>query len=219
MSTDRNRYLADMGFPIWVLRQRQALDPTADKNNKKLWSQLVTAVDQCTLCSLHKSRTQTVFGVGRRDADLLIIGEAPGAEEDRKGEPFVGRAGQLLDAMLSAVGFVRDDVYIANILKCRPPNNRDPRTEEATACTPYLEQQLSLIQPKVILALGRIAAQWLLQCDTPIGRLRGNVNQFGVQEIPLIVSYHPAYLLRSPLAKAKSWEDLVLVKQVLRKAK
>ena len=219
MSTDRDRYLADMGLPIWVLRQRQALDPTVDKNNKKIWSQLIATVDQCTLCSLHRSRTQTVFGVGRRDADLLIIGEAPGAEEDRKGEPFVGRAGQLLDAMLASVGFIRSDVYIANILKCRPPNNRDPRNEEATACTPYLEQQLSLIQPKVILALGRIAAQWLLQCDTPIGRLRGSVNQFGVQEIPLIVSYHPAYLLRSPLAKAKSWEDLILVKQALRKEK
>jgi len=219
VSTDRDRYLADMGLPIWVLRQRQALDPTVDKNNKKIWSQLIATVDQCTLCSLHRSRTQTVFGVGRRDADLLIIGEAPGAEEDRKGEPFVGRAGQLLDAMLASVGFIRSDVYIANILKCRPPNNRDPRNEEATACTPYLEQQLSLIQPKVILALGRIAAQWLLQCDTPIGRLRGSVNQFGVQEIPLIVSYHPAYLLRSPLAKAKSWEDLILVKQALRKEK
>ena len=219
MSADRDRYLADMGLPIWVLRQRQALDPTAVKNNKKTWSQLIATVDQCTLCSLHRSRTQTVFGVGRRDADLLIIGEAPGAEEDRKGEPFVGRAGQLLDAMLASVGFIRNDVYIANILKCRPPNNRDPRNEEATACTPYLEQQLSLIQPKVILALGRIAAQWLLQCDTPIGRLRGSVNQFGVQEIPLIVSYHPAYLLRSPLAKAKSWEDLILVKQALRKEK
>jgi len=219
VSADRDRYLADMGLPIWVLRQRQALDPTAVKNNKKTWSQLIATVDQCTLCSLHRSRTQTVFGVGRRDADLLIIGEAPGAEEDRKGEPFVGRAGQLLDAMLASVGFIRNDVYIANILKCRPPNNRDPRNEEATACTPYLEQQLSLIQPKVILALGRIAAQWLLQCDTPIGRLRGSVNQFGVQEIPLIVSYHPAYLLRSPLAKAKSWEDLILVKQALRKEK
>lgn len=219
MSTDRDRYLADMGLPIWVLRQRQVLDSTADKNNKKLWSQLIATVDQCTLCSLHESRTQTVFGVGRRDADLLIIGEAPGAEEDRKGEPFVGRAGQLLDAMLASVGFIRNDVYIANILKCRPPNNRDPKNEEATSCTPYLEQQLSLIQPKVILALGRIAAQWLLQCNTPIGRLRGSVNQFGVQEIPLIVSYHPAYLLRSPLAKAKSWEDLILVKQTLRKEK
>jgi len=219
VSTDRNRYLADMGLPIWVFRQQQALDPAADKNSKNLWPQLVAAVDQCTLCSLHKSRTQTVFGVGSRDADLLVIGEAPGAEEDRKGEPFVGRAGQLLDAMLAAVGFIRNDVYIANILKCRPPNNRDPKTEEATSCAPYLEQQLSLIQPKVILALGRIAAQWLLQCDTPIGRLRGSVNQFGVQEIPLIASYHPAYLLRSPLAKAKSWEDLILVKQTLRKEK
>jgi DNA polymerase len=146
----------------------------------------------------------------------LIIGEAPGAEEDRKGEPFVGRAGKLLDAMLGAIALSRDDVYIANILKCRPPNNRDPQRDESTACTPYLERQIQLLQPKVILALGRIAAQWLLQSDAPIGRLRGQKSGFGNPETPLVASYHPAYLLRSPAAKAKSWEDLRLVRKILR---
>ena len=140
MSTDRDLYLTDMGFPIWVLRQQQVVDPTADKNNKKLWSQLATAVDQCTLCSLHKSRTQTVFGVGRRDADLLIIGEAPGAEEDRKGEPFVGRAGKLLDKMLTAIQLNRKKVYISNVINYRPPENRKPTEDEIDRYFPYLKE-------------------------------------------------------------------------------
>ena len=140
---------------------------------------------------------------------------APGAEEDQKGEPFVGRAGQLLDAMLSSIHLSRDKVYIANILKCRPPNNRDPKPKESLTCGPYLERQISLLQPKVILALGRIAAQWLLKSDSPIGRLRGGDFNYGERQIPLVVSYHPAYLLRSPSAKSKAWEDLVLVMQVL----
>jgi DNA polymerase len=156
-----------------------------------------------------------VFGVGRPDARLFVIGEAPGADEDRQGEPFVGRAGQLLNAMLRAIGLPRGDVYIANILKCRPPNNRDPEIEESTQCTPYLAQQIALVQPRVLLAVGRISAQWLLQTDTPIGRLRGRVQSYGERGIPLVVTYHPAYLLRSPLAKAAAWTDLCLVKELL----
>jgi DNA polymerase len=153
--------------------------------------------------------------VGRRDARLFVIGEAPGADEDRQGEPFVGRAGQLLNAMLRAIGLSRSEVFIANILKCRPPGNRDPQPEEASACTPYLSQQIALVQPRVLLAVGRIAAQWLLQTDTPIGRLRGRVSSYGERNTPLVVTYHPAYLLRSPLDKAKAWTDLCLVRELL----
>lgn len=181
------------------------------------WDELAAKVRACTLCSLHKSRTQTVFGVGRRDADLLVVGEAPGADEDRQGEPFVGRAGQLLNAMLRAMGTPRSEVYIANILKCRPPGNRDPQPEESTQCTPYLTQQIALIKPRVILAVGRISAQWLLQTDSPIGRLRGRVFQYGEAQTPLVVTYHPAYLLRSPLQKATAWTDLCMVKELLSK--
>lgn len=182
------------------------------------WAALAATVSACTRCALHKGRTQTVFGVGRRDADLLVIGEAPGADEDRQGEPFVGRAGQLLNAMLHAIGLPRSEVYIANILKCRPPGNRDPQPDEAAACTPYLAEQIALIKPRVILAVGRIAAQWLLQSDAPIGRLRGRVTRYGESATPLVVTYHPAYLLRSPAAKATAWIDLCMVKDLLSKA-
>jgi DNA polymerase len=183
------------------------------------WPALEAAVRACTLCGLHATRTQTVFGVGRRDAQLFVIGEAPGADEDRQGEPFVGRAGQLLNAMLRSIGFARRDVYIANILKCRPPGNRDPQPSEAASCTPYLEQQLALVAPRVILGLGRIAAQWLLQTDVPIGRLRGQTFRHGERGTPLIVTYHPAYLLRSPLAKATAWKDLCVVRDMLEKGR
>ncbi|HVJ30333.1 MAG TPA: uracil-DNA glycosylase, partial [Gammaproteobacteria bacterium] len=167
------------------------------------------------VCGLHRGRTQTVFGVGRRDARLFVIGEAPGADEDRQGEPFVGRAGQLLNAMLRSIGLPRAEVYIANILKCRPPNNRDPEQSESASCTPYLSQQIELVQPRVLLAVGRIAAQWLLQTDAPIGRIRGRVVSYGPRNTPLVVTYHPAYLLRSPLEKAKAWTDLCMVKELL----
>ena len=179
------------------------------------WSELQANVRACTLCGLHRGRTQTVFGVGRRDASLFVIGEAPGADEDRQGEPFVGRAGQLLNAMLRSIGLPRGEVFIANILKCRPPNNRDPESSESAACTPYLTRQIELVQPRVLLAVGRIAAQWLLQTDTPIGRIRGRALSFGPRNTPLVVTYHPAYLLRSPLDKAKAWTDLCLVKEML----
>ena len=149
-----------------------------------------------------------MFGVGNPDAVWLIIGEAPGAEEDRRGEPFVGRAGQLLDQMLYAIGQNRDSVFIENILKCRPPNNRDPKSDEAAACRAYLERQIELLRPKIILAVGMIAAQNLLGSTDPVGRMRGRPHQFG--GIPLVVTYHPAYLLRSPSQKQKSWSDLCL---------
>jgi uracil-DNA glycosylase len=174
------------------------------------WKGLEASVSQCTLCELHVSRTHTVFGVGNRHAEWLVIGEAPGKDEDLQGEPFVGRAGQLLNAMLLAVGLQRKQVYIANILKCRPPNNRDPRPEEVVCCEAYLARQIALIQPKVILAVGRIAAQNLLKTDTPIGKLRGTVHRYAATGIPVIATYHPAYLLRSPLDKRKAWKDLQL---------
>jgi DNA polymerase len=229
MSGLRERYLAEIGIPVWrrrdvaaepVVEQPPAALPVAQERTEAgavdaVWSDLAARVCACTLCGLHKSRTQTVFGVGRRDARLFVIGEAPGADEDRQGEPFVGRAGQLLTAMLRAIGLPRGEVYIANILKCRPPGNRDPQPEESSCCTPYLAQQIALVEPRVLLAVGRISAQWLLQTDTPIGRLRGQVFRYGDRNIPLVVTYHPAYLLRSPLAKATAWTDLMVVKDLL----
>jgi DNA polymerase len=173
------------------------------------WEELATAVRSCTKCPLHATRTNSVFGVGDRRARWLIIGEAPGAEEDKQGEPFVGRAGQLLNSMLKAIGLAREQVFIANILKSRPPNNRDPKPEEVRACIPYLFRQIELVNPAVILCVGRIAAQTLLEVDTPIGKLRGAVHRIAANR-PMIVTYHPAYLLRSPVEKRKSWADLLL---------
>ena len=182
------------------------------------WESLEAAVAACTLCPLHAGRIRTVFGVGNRQADWLIIGEAPGAEEDRKGEPFVGRAGKLLDAMLAALGQSRAEVYIANVVKCRPPENRDPRAEEAASCAPVLDRQIALLAPRVILAVGRVAAQRLLGTDTPVGKLRGRVHRYGTTGIPLVVTWHPAYLLRRPDAKAGAWRDLVLASSAVRDA-
>jgi DNA polymerase len=179
------------------------------------WQQLLEEVRRCTLCPLHTTRTQGVLGVGPKRSDWLVIGEAPGAEEDRRGEPFVGAAGQLLDAMLRAIGLDRrTNVYIANVLKSRPPNNRDPRPEEVEACLPYLVRQIALLQPKIMLAVGRIAAQNLLGTDAPLGRLRGRVHHFGERQTPLVVTYHPAYLLRTPADKRKAWEDLKFARSV-----
>ncbi len=178
------------------------------------WEALEARVAACTLCELHKTRTRTVFGVGNRSAEWMIIGEAPGADEDRQGEPFVGRAGQLLNEMLLAVGLTREAVYIANILKCRPPNNRDPRPEEVASCEPYLQRQVSLVAPRLILAVGRVAAQNLLKTDTRIGAMRGRQYHYGEARIPVVVTYHPAYLLRSPREKRKAWEDLKFAMQV-----
>ena len=178
------------------------------------WPELRARVAACTRCSLSATRTQTVFGVGNLQADWLIVGEAPGAEEDRKGEPFVGRAGQLLNSMLRAVGLAREQVYIANVLKCRPPGNRDPTPSEAAECLPYLEQQIALLKPKIMLAVGRIAAQNLLRTDKTLGSLRQQVHRFGTSSVPLVVTYHPAYLLRTPADKRKAWEDLKFAREV-----
>lgn len=180
------------------------------------WPDLAACVAACTRCELSRTRTQTVFGVGDRQARWLVIGEAPGAEEDKRGEPFVGRAGQLLNAMLAAIGLARESVYIANILKCRPPQNRDPKADEVLACRDYLDRQVDLIQPTLILAVGRIAAQNLLEVDTPIGRMRGQLHHYGQRSIPVVVTYHPAYLLRSPGEKRKAWDDLRMALAVYR---
>jgi DNA polymerase len=181
------------------------------------WDSLRARVAACTRCELHATRTQTVFGVGNPRARWMFIGEAPGAEEDKQGEPFVGRAGQLLTSMLKALGLRREDVYIANVLKCRPPGNRDPKPEEARHCRGYLERQIELVAPLLIVAVGRIAAQNLLATDSALARLRGQVHALGERRWPLIVTYHPAYLLRSPGEKRKAWQDLVFARRILRR--
>ena len=181
------------------------------------WPGLIAQIAACTACGLSRTRTKTVPGVGDRRADWLIIGEAPGADEDASGEPFVGRAGKLLDAMLRAVGLNRQrGVYITNIVKCRPPNNRDPAPDEAAACAGYLERQIALIEPKLILAVGKVAAHNLLGTQEPMSQLRGKVWQWRGTDLPIVVTYHPAYLLRSPLEKRRSWDDLCLAQDVYR---
>lgn len=206
----RRAYLRAMGIDVWLPRESVDPEPAADVQSADAmgWGELRECVAACTRCDLSQTRTNTVFGVGNPNADWLIVGEAPGAEEDRRGEPFVGRAGKLLDEMLRAIGQSRDSVFIANILKCRPPNNRDPKPSESAECRPYLERQIELVQPKIVLAVGRIAAQNLLGSDEPVGRMRGR--QHDLHGVPLVVTYHPAYLLRSPSQKSKSWSDLCL---------
>ena len=179
------------------------------------WNQLKQTVSQCAICPLHQTRTNTVFGVGNEHADWLFIGEGPGVREDELGEPFVGQAGKLLDQMLAAIGLKRGDhVYIANIVKCRPPNNRNPSTEEAKLCEPYLSRQIDMIKPKLIVALGKVAAQNLLNTDDSISNLRSKIHDY--RDIPLIVTYHPAYLLRSLPEKTKAWRDLCFAKTTMR---
>jgi uracil-DNA glycosylase family 4 len=190
---------------------QNGVNPELTNQQKQLASsldELKLTVSNCTQCVLHRARTQTVFGVGHPAAEWLIIGEAPGADEDRLGEPFVGREGQLLTSMLRAMGLAREEVFIANILKCRPPNNRDPEENEVSSCSSYLRQQIELIKPKIILVVGKIAAQALLNVDTPIGKMRGQKYFYQDTDIPVVTTYHPAYLLRSPQHKRKAWEDL-----------
>ncbi len=185
------------------------------------WEGLGREVSGCVRCGLAATRTQTVFGVGSRGARCLVVGEAPGAEEDRRGEPFVGRAGELLDRMLAVIGHDRErDVFITNVLKCRPPGNRDPAADEVAHCQPFLIRQVELIAPSVIVALGRFAAQSLLSSDASIASLRGRPHSYrvGERQIPLVVTYHPAYLLRSPLEKGKAWRDLCLVAELMKVA-
>lgn len=208
-----------MGIDVWLPREAaEPAEPAVVESpvsnvvpvHDLDWDELRQCVADCTRCELAASRTQTVFGVGNRNAEWMIIGEAPGAEEDRRGEPFVGRAGKMLDEMLRAIGQSRESVFIANILKCRPPNNRDPKPAEAAECREYLERQIAMVKPNIILAVGRIAAQNLLASDEPVGRMRGR--RHDLNGIPLVVTYHPAYLLRSPSQKRKSWRDLCLAK-------
>lgn len=229
-------YLDKMGIQAWQLKTPKPanIQPGPDKDLSSLQPEQVPAtsgsadthpltsledlrrvVAACTLCDLHHTRTQTVFGTGHPNADWMVIGEAPGFEEDRQGEPFVGRAGQLLTKMLLAIGLEREKVFIANILKCRPPGNRDPQQLEIAHCRPYLHQQVMLIQPKIILAMGRIAAQALLETHTSIGRLRGIKHWYEDTQIPVVATYHPAYLLRSPQQKRKAWEDLKFAVRIL----
>jgi len=234
----RREYLDALGLKTWTLRTAPAPAPapaaaraaaaapapatvaparevSAAREAGADWDELRARVAACTRCSLSATRTQTVFGVGNPHADWLIVGEAPGAEEDRRGEPFVGRAGQLLNSMLHAIGLAREQVYIANVLKCRPPGNRDPSLTEAAECLPYLERQIALLKPKIMLAVGRIAAQNLLRTEKTLGALRQQVHRFGVSQLPLVVTYHPAYLLRTPTEKRKAWEDLKFARDVI----
>jgi len=191
--------------PIVDLSVASTAPAAADISSGSLTA-LAEKAATCRLCGLAETRAQVVFGVGSSTADIVFIGEAPGRDEDMKGEPFVGRAGQLLDRMLSAVGMDRNQVYIMNTIKCRPPNNRDPKIDEVQACNLWFEQQLELLQPKMICLLGRVAAQTVLETDAPLGSLRGHWHNY--QGIPVWVTYHPAYLLRSPTQKQKSWQDL-----------
>lgn len=226
---NRQAYLQTLGVDVFVRRgaaaapvepgmatQANATSPGLPRQADLDWEQLQAQVQGCTACELHTTRTQTVFGVGSRQAQLMFIGEAPGADEDAQGEPFVGRAGQLLNEMLRAIRLQRGEVYIANILKCRPPANRDPRPEEAALCWPYLQYQIELLQPRLLVALGRIAAQRLLKTDTPLTRLRQKLHLHPETGVPLIVTYHPAYLLRTPQDKRKAWEDLLFLRRSLR---
>jgi len=225
----QQQYLEEIGITVWLERKLADKETTnfdvesISKKNKsseteldKNLDHLSRQVEACNLCELHKFRTKTVFGIGNKNADWLIIGEAPGADEDLRGEPFVGRAGKLLNAMLLSMGLQRREVFIANILKCRPPKNRDPKSEEVKVCENYLRQQIELIKPRIILALGRIAAQNLLKSSTPIGKMRGNSYLYPDSDLPVVVTYHPAYLLRSPSEKRKVWKDLKFAQNIFR---
>jgi len=217
------QYLNAMGIEVWVPRQATSSASQEEVAEPALaiplpsqpqidWETLQQQVVTCTACELHQTRTQTVFGIGNRQAEWMWIGEAPGEDEDRQGEPFVGRAGQLLNMMLEAIGLERKNIYIANVLKCRPPDNRSPKSNEMACCSPFLHHQIALLQPKLIVALGAVAAQHLLTTTTQIGQLRGKCWEFA--KTPLIATYHPAYLLRRPLEKRKSWQDLQFMCQI-----
>lgn len=227
MTDRRELMLREMGLgPVWKLRgatvgsaasapapDAHIAEAPTDRSDRRGaimrmdWTQIKASVAACTQCALHAKRNKTVFGVGDENADWLFVGEGPGADEDAQGEPFVGQAGKLLDSMLAAIKLRRgDNVYIANVVKCRPPGNRNPAPEEALACEPYLHRQIDLIRPKLIVALGKVAATNLLAREASVASLRNQVHHY--RGIPLIVTYHPAYLLRSLAEKARAWEDL-----------
>lgn len=238
----RRAYLSAMGVRVWVPREdhdpaareapvaqapqiasvpekmlRSPVVETVSPRDDSTWDALRDEALACRRCALHTQRKQVVFGVGSPSSDWLIVGEAPGAEEDRRGEPFVGPAGQLLDAMLQSIGLDRAHVYIANVLKCRPPGNRDPEPEEVETCSGYLDRQIDVIRPRMILAVGRFAAQHLLGTDRSIGALRGQVWSYSRTGASLVVTYHPSYLLRKPADKGKAWRDLCLARNAYRK--
>jgi uracil-DNA glycosylase len=212
----RGEILNEMGLsPVWRLRSNQE-EPEQKSGNIALmdWRQLKAKVAGCTDCKLRAGCSQTVFGVGDEKADWMLVGEAPGSEEDRLGEPFVGQAGKLLDNMLAAIALSRgNNVYIANVLKCRPPGNRNPEPDEVAKCSPHLLRQIELVEPKLIVAMGRFAAQTLLGTDATIASLRGKVHRYA--GVPLVVTYHPAYLLRNLPDKAKAWADLLFAAKTI----
>ena len=211
--SSRLKAFQSLGIDAYQLR-KASISP--DPNQESDWPMIESQVSNCKKCSLHKGRNNTVFGDGNRNSDWFFIGEAPGKDEDLQGKPFVGRAGRLLTEVIFSMGLSREDVFIANILKCRPPDNRDPEPDEVQQCFPYLEKQIALVKPKIIVAVGRIAAHSLLGTDLPMGKLRGKIHGFGPSEIPTLIIYHPAYLLRSPSQKKKVWEDLQLVNDFLK---
>ncbi|MHB9117519.1 MAG: uracil-DNA glycosylase [Burkholderiales bacterium] len=238
----REEFLQEMGLgPVWRRRQVKAAPAEVEPEpaaapvetletvppvaaspamgvSQLGWAELKSRVSECALCGLHSTRKQAVFGVGDERADWLFVGEAPGEEEDAKGEPFVGQAGRLLDNMLKSIGLQRGrQVYIANVLKCRPPGNRNPGPDEVACCKPYLQRQIELIQPKLIVTLGKFAAQTLLGQEASIASLRGTVHDY--RGIPLVATYHPAYLLRKLTEKARAWEDLCLARQTMEDAR
>ena len=218
MDARRAEVLDTIGIDRFAARARSVAAATLPAGDESTlgWDELAARVAGCTRCGLAATRSNTVFGVGDRCARWLIVGEAPGADEDRDGEPFVGRAGQLLNSMLKGAGFERHQVYIANVLKCRPPGNRDPAPAEVRCCLPYLHRQIALIGPRLILCVGRIAAQTLLGVDRPLAQLRGRAHVLEPQGTPVVVTYHPAYLLRTPGEKRKAWADLRLAMEVSR---
>ena len=201
-----------LGIDTYQLRDKPKV---LNQDHENDWASIESKVATSKKCSLHKGRNNTVFGDGNRNADWFFVGEAPGKDEDLQGKPFVGRAGRLLTEVIFSLGLTRDEVFIANILKCRPPDNRDPKPEEVDQCFSYLEKQIDMVQPKIIIAVGKIAAHSLLGSDLPMGKLRGKIHGFGSNEVPTLVIYHPAYLLRSPSQKHKVWEDLQLATDFL----
>ena len=222
MNPDTAERLREMGLtPIWRARAQPSADASeagtpsrADAIAMLDWEGLVSDIAACTACPLCHTRKKTVPGVGAQTAQWMFVGEGPGAEEDALGEPFVGQAGRLLDNMLKAIALTRSEhTYITNVVKCRPPGNRDPEPIEVAACTPYLERQVALLQPRVIVALGKFAALTLLDTDATVSSLRGRVHDY--RGVPLIVTYHPAYLLRNLTEKAKAWEDLLFARRTL----
>lgn len=233
--TARNETLRAMGITVWQRAGTSSTSPALASSDAATvpaagtvlatppvatvqpipnWETLRHSVLRCTQCRLHETRTQSVFGVGDAKARLMIVGEAPGAEEDRQGEPFVGRAGKMLDSMLRAINIEREQVFIANVIKCRPPQNRDPRADEVNACADYLTAQIAHVAPELILAVGRVAAQHLLGSTETLGKMR-NARDLAAHGVPVIVTYHPAYLLRTPAQKGRAWEDLKRVREQL----